>query len=268
MQQNNTIKKIWSGEGYHNHSQLQYQWATESLDQHQFRGTEQVLDIGCGDGKISYFIASLVPQGKVLGVDLSESMLTFAKNAYANDKNLQFEQQDAKTLPYVDRFDFIFSCACLQWIKDQKAAVRGIAKSLKKDGHFKALIPNPDRFNKAIRSTIGKEEWIPFFREYEDPCYSFTTTQYRGYLEEMELMPLSVELRELILPYHSREDLFNWLMQVLPLHWIPKERHELFVNGVVDELLSQNPQSLQKSGEIYLPMGMLFVHAQKSSLTR
>jgi len=264
MEKNNTIKKMWSGEGYHNHSQLQYQWATDFLSEYQFRGDEQVLDIGCGDGKISYLIASQVPQGNVLGADLSESMITFAKNAYINQKNLQFEQQNAKTLPYVDRFDLVFSCACLQWVKDQKAVVQGIAKGLKKGGLFKALIPNPDRFNKAIRSTIEQRELKPFFIGYEDPCYSFEPNQYRGYLEEMGLKPLTVELRELTLPYHSKKDLFDWLVQVLPLHWLSKEHHELFVNGVIDALLSQNPQLLQKSGAIHLPMGMLVVHAQKN----
>ena len=52
-----------------------------------------ILDIGCGCGDTSLDIAKKVPEGKVLGLDISEPMLDRARNS-ANElslKNIDFE---------------------------------------------------------------------------------------------------------------------------------------------------------------------------------
>jgi trans-aconitate 2-methyltransferase len=51
------------------HSSLQAAMADEMLSRLVLSGDEQVLDLGCGDGKISGRIAAQLPRGAVLGVD-------------------------------------------------------------------------------------------------------------------------------------------------------------------------------------------------------
>ena len=48
---------------YQQHSQLQSSLAQELLQTYPFKGNEWILDVGCGDGKITAQIALKVPFG-------------------------------------------------------------------------------------------------------------------------------------------------------------------------------------------------------------
>jgi trans-aconitate 2-methyltransferase len=51
----------WNPEAYGRSSLAQKKWADEVISKIRIKGNERVLDIGCGDGKITAHIASLVP---------------------------------------------------------------------------------------------------------------------------------------------------------------------------------------------------------------
>ena len=63
--------KTWDGDDYHKNSNSQQKEALKLLDEHPIRGDESILDVGCGDGKITAEIANRVPEGRVLGIDKS-----------------------------------------------------------------------------------------------------------------------------------------------------------------------------------------------------
>jgi ubiquinone/menaquinone biosynthesis C-methylase UbiE len=46
----------------------------ELIEKMRLQGCESVLDIGCGDGKITARLALAANQGKVLGIDLSDDI--------------------------------------------------------------------------------------------------------------------------------------------------------------------------------------------------
>ena len=50
----------WNAQDYEKHSLAQQKWARELLGKLSLLGTEDVLDIGCGDGKVTAEISSLV----------------------------------------------------------------------------------------------------------------------------------------------------------------------------------------------------------------
>jgi trans-aconitate 2-methyltransferase len=96
---------------YEKHSNRQWVWALHALDRYPWQGTERVLDIGCGDGKISAFISEKQTRGPVIGLDISEAMIHFASNAFGPDQfpNLVFQQGDITSLPFHGQFDLITS---------------------------------------------------------------------------------------------------------------------------------------------------------------
>lgn len=57
--------------------------AWQALALLELSGDEHVLDIGCGDGRISARIATqMVPRGSVCGTDASASMVAFARQRH------------------------------------------------------------------------------------------------------------------------------------------------------------------------------------------
>src|SRR5918992_2879352 len=101
----------WNAGEYNRHSSLQAALAEEQLGRLTLEGAERVLDIGCGDGKITAEIAARVPRGSVLGVDPSRDMIAFASSRFGPpaQANLRFEVADARRLPYRDEFDLVVS---------------------------------------------------------------------------------------------------------------------------------------------------------------
>ena len=72
----------WNASDYSRQSSLQEAMAGQILALLDLGGAERVLDVGCGDGKITARIAGRVPRGSVLGVDPSRDMIAFASGHF------------------------------------------------------------------------------------------------------------------------------------------------------------------------------------------
>ncbi len=97
-----TKKRVtrWNAADYAANSVVQQAWARELIARLNLRGDEHVLDVGCGDGKVSAEIAHAVPRGSVVGIDASPQMIKFARAAFPSGKiaNLKFEVMDARKI--------------------------------------------------------------------------------------------------------------------------------------------------------------------------
>lgn len=100
------------------------QWLAPKAD-------EYILDVGCGTGQLAAKIAE--SRAIVLGTDASIEMVENAKKTYPS---LAFEVVDGAKLPYIEKFDAIFSNATFHWIENQTALVEGLFKSLKPGGRL------------------------------------------------------------------------------------------------------------------------------------
>ena len=57
----------WNAADYAANSVVQQTWARELIARLKLRGDEHILDVGCGDGKVTAEIARAVPRGSVTG---------------------------------------------------------------------------------------------------------------------------------------------------------------------------------------------------------
>jgi trans-aconitate 2-methyltransferase len=119
----------WDASGYARISELQQAMAKEVLALLDLKGSERVLDVGCGSGKVTAEIASRVPEGSVVGVDSSADMIASARHQFGPDArpNLRFEVADARQLPFRHEFDLVVSFNALHWVPEQVQALRSIA---------------------------------------------------------------------------------------------------------------------------------------------
>ena len=96
-----------------------------------------VLDLGCGTGELSAYLAELVgSEGKVIGVDPDNERIQLARESHKQVKNLSFVEGSASILPQtgLGPFDIIFSNYALHFMKNKKQVFNNMFNSLKAGG--------------------------------------------------------------------------------------------------------------------------------------
>lgn len=98
-----------------------------------------VLDAACGVGYGSYYLAEVAR--KVIGVDISEEAIGYAKKHYQRD-NIQFKIMDIHNLEFPNEsFDIVCSFETLEHLDDPERFVSKVKHLLKDDGIFIVSTP-------------------------------------------------------------------------------------------------------------------------------
>lgn len=263
----------WDPEDYRRHSMPQLKSALELIRRMELRGNEHLLDIGCGDGKITAILSTLLPEGRVLGVDASEEMIEFASKRYPKDRypNLSWRVVDATRLPFHGEFDVVFSNACQHWIADQRPVLSGIERSLRSGGKVYLRMRGRGelgRLEAILMELIMSARWREYFSRWSGGFGFHDPEDYRAWLSEAGLRPVRVELTRSYAAFRGREGLAGhirttWLPFTLR---IPEEEREEFIYRMVDRYLEDCPPDAE--GMVYIPSYRLEVEAYKPDRRR
>jgi trans-aconitate 2-methyltransferase len=117
----------WDGTEYRRVSDLQQWLADRALDGLDLDRVRSLLDVGCGDGRITAEIARRIPEADVVGLDPSPRRISVAPAS----GRLSFELGDVRTMTYEDQFDAVVSFNALHWVLDQRLALSRIAAALR-----------------------------------------------------------------------------------------------------------------------------------------
>ncbi len=256
----------WDAADYARHSAGQYQWAQELIDKLELTGSERVLDLGCGDGKVSALIAGRVPRGAVVGVDRSLDMLHLAQQKFAAAPNLAFAQMDASALGFREAFEVAFSNAALHWVIDQRPVLAGVARSLRPGGRILFQMGgqgNGREIFDLLEAVRKRTRWQGYFQGFHFPWGFYGPEEYRALLEAAGLHPLRVELIPKDMQHAGREGLAGWGRTTwLPyLTRVPKAQRDEFMEEILSEYLAAHP--LDAQGKAHVAMVRLEVAAVK-----
>jgi trans-aconitate 2-methyltransferase len=254
----------WDAADYAGSSSAQQQWARELIDKLGMLGTERLLDIGCGDGKVTAEIAGRVPEGSVLGVDNSPAMVALAESRFPIEAhpNLRFQLGDAGNLPFRGEFDVVFSNAALHWVVDHRPVLAGIHHSLRPGG--RALLQMGGRGNAAtVLATVDRirsgDQWRPYFDGFSFPYGFHGPVEYRTWLAEAGFVALRVELIPKDMHHRDRAAFEGWFRTTwLPYtQRIPEGRRQAFISEVVDSCLGTSVPDADEGGAEGVHVGMV-----------
>jgi trans-aconitate methyltransferase len=259
----------WNAADYAAHSAVQQTWARELIARLKLRGDEHVLDVGCGDGKITAEIARAAPRGSATGVDASRQMIGFARKRFPAKEfpNLEFYVMDARKIKFDRLFDLVFSNAAWHWVDDHQAILRGAASVLKSGGRLVVSCGGKGNAHDVflvLRPEMRLKRWRGFFRRMPKPYFFYAPDDYEKWLPKSGFKIQSVQLAPKDAFYEGTRGFAAWLRTTwLPyVQRVPKGAREEFIAAVTDRYADRHPPDAE--GRVHVRMVRLEIDAVKT----
>ena len=254
----------WNPYDYARNSEAQLKWAQDLRSRLHLTGSEFVLDVGCGDGKITADFAQAVSQ--IIGIDSSPEMIAYATETYSDRSNLSFVRMDARSLTFSDQFDLIFSNAVLHWVDDHPAFLNGASRALKPNGQLMISCGGKggaiDVLD-AFAETVSRDLWRSYFPSFQNPYFFHGTAEYAVWLEAAGLTVDRLELVPKDMTHSGASGLESWLRTTwIPFtHAVPESLRDDLITTVTQTYLAQFP--LDANGFAHVHMVRLEVEAHR-----
>ncbi len=257
----------WDARDYVAHSSAQQEWARALIVKLRLRGDEDVLDIGCGDGRATALIAERLPQGSVLGVDKSANMIALAAEQFppAAHPHLTFRQMDAIRLAMPRAFDVAFSSAALHWVDDHEAMLRGVRSCLRPGGRLLFQMGGRGNIVEALAvvdGVIARSRWRGFFDGFIPPYHFHSPEEYEEWLPRAGFCVARAELIPKGMRHVDHQAFLGWLRTT----WfpytdrLPAELRDVFLGDVASAYAAAHPPDAE--GVIRVRMVRLEVEAR------
>ena len=136
--------------------------------------TDNVLDVGCGSGWLARRLAERVPEGRVVGMDVSDEMIRVARRTSLDFENILYATGEVAEIPWeANFFNHAISVESAYYWPEPAAGIREIFRVLRPGGHAWILInyyrDNPHCHQWGPLLTVPThllpaKEWMEFFR--------------------------------------------------------------------------------------------------------
>jgi trans-aconitate 2-methyltransferase len=160
----NTGPREWDAQTYDRVSDPQFQWGLEVLDRLELAGDETVMDAGCGSGRVTAKLLERLPEGRVICVDASESMIEKAREALGD--RADYIVADLTELDVAEPVDVVFSTATFHWVLDHDRLFARLHAALEPGGRLVAQCGgegNVAEHARAIATVATRPEFIANF---------------------------------------------------------------------------------------------------------
>ncbi|MBI3404063.1 MAG: methyltransferase domain-containing protein [Acidobacteria bacterium] len=144
------------------------------LDLMKIQPADNILDVGCGVGWLSRLLGEQVPDGRVVGMDISDEMVRHARRKCAEIDNAMFVVGGVDEIPWDSAFfERVISVESAYYWPDPARGLREILRVLRQGGSAWILInyfrdnPHCHQWGKhyAIPAhLLSADEWAEHFR--------------------------------------------------------------------------------------------------------
>lgn len=235
----------WNGELYGENNSVQASWA--QIDELPLAEATDILDLGCGDGKLTRQLANKAHHANVHGLDLSANQIAAAKKFIDGDvvDRLSFSVGDAADFHLERTFDLIFSNAAMHWVENQDGVIRCASKHLRPGGMLYLLIPAKANLFKQLADTraqlISSPKYAEYLKNYEPRTFSHSIDDYMPRLlnSGFTINEILVKPRNNI--FDSETQFANWVNAWLfsLFSEIPQNLQGEFLNDFVNTYMAQ-----------------------------
>ncbi len=228
----------WEGSLYSENSKPQAVWFEGFSSGIPITGNEDILDLGCGDGKLTLEISRRLKNGSIHGLDMSKSMIDFAKKNHTQS-NLEFSVGDARSFSLNKKFDLIVSFTALHWVKEYEQVIKRAREHLKPNGRIYFIFSAKWGYlplNKAMLTLYKTKKWSPYFKKYDPGYYMHSMDNQFDILNRNGFSVKEMTLRSKLTVFKTEDEFFAWLKAWLPQqNQVPKGQGDLFIRDFISE---------------------------------
>lgn len=201
------LADTWDPEQYRRFRSERDQPFADLLDLLEPVGHPAVVDLGCGDGRLTALAHQRLGSASTLGIDASASMLT---DTPAVD-GLRFELDDIATWASPRSYDVILANASLQWVPDHPVVLARWIGSLAGGGQLAVQVPaNADHPSHTLIAEVAAEVGIDV---PPDPVAANVRTpvEYAELLDDLGAYRQSVRLQIYAHRLPSTPEVVEWV---------------------------------------------------------
>ena len=212
-----TVERVVPGELSWEEFGLEHQQRYEFFN--SFYSGKKILDAACGSGYGSFHISNS-GASSVLGLDISDESISFAKKKYTNP-NLEFRKADCSDLRILNqKFDTIVSFETLEHLNDPHLFIKSASEILNPGGFFICSTPNKMRLSGAGHMNQFHLNELNYTDFYKAMGTSFTIhacyhqTETLSYLRYMELL-YKINTQENRLTWYFFQRIENFIRKLI-----------------------------------------------------
>lgn len=255
----------WNPEAYVGSSAAQESWGEELHGKLNLRGDENIVDIGCGDGRLTAQLAKRVPHGKVVGLDASRAMVEHARSTWGSLPGLEFRLADARSFRVDFPVDVLVSNAVLHWIHDLDPVFAACHRALKPGGRIlfqMGGVGNTARLVDTAKELQDRDRWREYFPAGMPRVWTMHSPEeaLQG-MASVGLVPVRAQLIHRDMVHANPKDFLAWMRSTWfsVIEPVPATLREQLLTEIRDAYLVDCPIDAQ--GRTHVSMVRLEVEA-------
>ena len=229
------MPRDWDASTYDRVADPMARWGAAVVERLPLRGDERVLDAGCGSGRVTELLAERLPEGRVVALDGSPSMVEAARERLARfGARIEYAVADlGAPLPIEGDLDAVLSTATFHWVPDHDALFANLAAVTRPGGWLVAQFGGAGNIAaiQRVLATIG-DGWT-------GPVHFETVLATTRRLDAAGYVDVDCWLTDEPTRFEPGEPFDTYLRTVVlgaHLERLPPGEHDAFVHAVAERV--------------------------------
>jgi trans-aconitate 2-methyltransferase len=226
----------WDAETYDRVGTPQAEWAMAVIDRLGLAGSETVLDAGCGSGRVTARLIEKVPDGRVIAVDGSESMVRQVRSVLRPGDTALVA--DLAELVLDEKVDAVFSGAVFHWIPDHDALFNRLHEVMRPGARIEAQCGGEGNiavFHGLVEQVCAKPPFASHFDGWDGPWNFAGPEVTRERLERAGFESIACSLQPAPAQPKDARAFIRTVCVNPHLDQLPDELREDFLDAVIAE---------------------------------